>query len=132
VNPSDQDWLIWDGDCGFCRRLVEWFQRHDRQGRFRVVPYQECPSPPMTDRLREQAKHALQVVTSDGRQRSAGRAVLFALQEIGWHPRLARLGQLPPFVWLVELGYWVVARNRPFFSRFLSASGGGAVRCGKR
>jgi hypothetical protein len=86
----------------------------------------------MTDRLREQAKHALQVVTTDGHPLSAGKAVLFALQEIGWHPLLARLGQLPPFIWLVELGYWVVARNRPFFSRFLSASGGGTVRCGKR
>ena len=50
---------------------------------------------------------------------SAGRAVLFALEEIGWRPWLARLGRRRPFVWFVELGYWIVARNRPFFDRLI-------------
>jgi hypothetical protein len=73
----------------------------------------------MTPQLREQARRAIQVVTIDGHRLSAGRAILFVLEEIGWHPRLARLGRRRPFIWLIELGYWVVARFRPFFSRFL-------------
>lgn len=73
----------------------------------------------MTPRQIEQARRAIQVITADGRQLSAGRAVLFALEAIGWHPLLARIGQLPPFIWAVELGYWIVARNRPFFSQFM-------------
>jgi hypothetical protein len=72
----------------------------------------------MTPALREAARHAVQVVTFDGRRFEAGRAVLFILEEIGWHPRLARLAQRRPLIWLVELGYRIVARNRPFFGRF--------------
>jgi len=73
----------------------------------------------MTPRLREQARRAIQVVTSDGRRLAAGRAALFVLEEIGWHPRLARLCRHIPFIWVIELGYWLVARSRHFFGGFL-------------
>jgi hypothetical protein len=73
----------------------------------------------MTPALREQARKAVQVITVDGRQLSAGRAMLFVLEEIDWHPRAVRLAERRPFVWAVELGYWIVARNREFFDRFL-------------
>ena len=73
----------------------------------------------MTPQLHEQARRAVQVITSDGTQLSAGRAVLFVLEQIGWHPALARLGQRQPFVWLVELGYHLVARNRAFLDQRL-------------
>jgi predicted DCC family thiol-disulfide oxidoreductase YuxK len=58
------------------------------------------------------------VLTTDGQVLRAGRASLFVLGETG-HPWLARLLGLPPMVWLVELGYAIVARNRAFFSRLL-------------
>ena len=76
----------------------------------------------MTPALREQARKAVQVMTADGRQLSAGRAMLFVLEEIEWHPRAIRLAGRRPFVWAVEFGYWIVARNRSFFSRFLFRS----------
>jgi hypothetical protein len=77
----------------------------------------------MTPVLQEQAHRAVQVITTDGIQISAGRAVLFVLEQIGWHPTLARLGQRRPFVWFVELGYQIVARNRAFFDRVLFRAG---------
>jgi predicted DCC family thiol-disulfide oxidoreductase YuxK len=76
----------------------------------------------MTPALREQARKAVQVITADGRQLSAGRAILFALAEIEWHPWAVRLARWRPLVWAVELGYWIVARNRSFFGRFLFLS----------
>ena len=76
----------------------------------------------MTPALREQARSAVQVMTTDGRQLSAGRAILFVLEEIAWHPWAARLAGRRPFIWAVELGYWIVARNRAFFGRFLFRS----------
>jgi predicted DCC family thiol-disulfide oxidoreductase YuxK len=76
----------------------------------------------MTPALREQARNAVQVMTTDGRQLSAGRAVLFVLEEIGWHPSAVRLAGRRPFIWVVELGYWIVARNRSVFSRVLFRS----------
>ena len=76
----------------------------------------------MTPALREQARNAVQVMTADGRQLSAGRAILFALEEIEWRPSAVRLAARRPFIWAVELGYWIVARNRSFFGRFLFRS----------
>ena len=76
----------------------------------------------MTPSLRAQARKAVQVITTDGHQLSAGRAILFALEEIEWHPSVVRLAGRRPFIWVVEFGYWIVARNRPFFGRFLFRS----------
>jgi hypothetical protein len=72
----------------------------------------------MTPALYAACERAVHVVRSDGTVLRAGRATLFILEKIGWG-WAARLLLLPPFVWCVELGYALVARNRPFFSRFL-------------
>ena len=73
----------------------------------------------MTPALVEDARRAVQVITGDGRRLAGGRAGLFVLEEIGWHPVLARLGRHWPLVWLVDLGYRIVAGHRSFFARFL-------------
>ena len=73
----------------------------------------------MTPALRAKARKAVQVITAEGHQLSAGRAILFVLEEIEWHPSMVRLAGRRPFIWAVELGYWIVAHNRSFFGRFL-------------
>jgi hypothetical protein len=72
----------------------------------------------MTPELHAACAHAVHVATGEGKMLRAGRAVLFILAHTSWRP-LALFFGLPPFVWGVELLYWVVARNRPFFARFL-------------
>ena len=116
---TGETWLIWDGECGFCRRCVKWLRAHDGEQHFRITSYQTCPWPPMTPELYAQSKRAVQVVAPGGHRISGGRAVLFVLQTVGWHPLLVRIAGLPPFVWIVELGYRIVSRNRSFFSRLL-------------
>ena len=74
----------------------------------------------MTPELARACSRAVHVITRDGRTLRAGRATLFILRHLGrgWRwfgPVLA----VPPLVWLVELGYWIVARNRGLFSRLL-------------
>jgi hypothetical protein len=86
--------------------------------RLKVVPYQEAPSPPMTRDLREACARAIHVVRADGRVLRAGRACLHIFDRIGYR-LTARVCGLPPLVWAVELGYWIVASNRSFFARFL-------------
>src|SRR5262245_65198387 len=110
--------LLWDGKCGFCRRSIDWVRRHDRLGRFEIIPFQDAPSPPMTPELRDACKRAAHVITSEGRVLRAGRASMFVLRETG-HPLLGRIFAMPPLVWLVELGYIIVARNRSGFSWIL-------------
>ena len=88
------------------------------------MPFQEAPAPPhgpMTDELRRACERSIHVVTRDGEIYSAGAAAMFLFREIS--PRLWRfvprlLGRAP-WIWAVEIGYQIVARNRSFFARFI-------------
>ena len=112
--------VLWDGECGLCRRCVAWIDERDRDGLFETIPYQELPSPPMTPELEAACAEAVHVLTADGARLRAGRAVLFVGEQLGWR-RSSRLLRLPPMVWLVELAYRFVARNRRLVSRMLPA-----------
>lgn len=115
---GQQHWVLWDGDCGFCRRCVEWLTVRDARQVFHPVAYQAAPSPPMTPELFAGCAQAVHVVTSDGKVLRGGRAALFLLDQIGWG-WLARPLSLPPLVWAVEIAYRIVATHRQFFSRLL-------------
>jgi predicted DCC family thiol-disulfide oxidoreductase YuxK len=73
----------------------------------------------MTPELYRACQEAVHVITPAGRILRAGRASLFILQEVGYPRWLIRPLSWPPLVWLVELGYQLVAQNRSFFSKFL-------------
>jgi hypothetical protein len=72
----------------------------------------------MTPALLAACEDAVHVVTADGRTLRAGLACLFIIDQIGYH-RLALLCSLPPFLWLVELGYSFVSHTRGRIGRFL-------------
>lgn len=72
----------------------------------------------MTDALAARCARAVHVITPEGDVMRAGRATLYVLDRIGWHA-VARGASLPPFVWMVELGYWLVARHRGLAARVL-------------
>ena len=72
----------------------------------------------MTDHLRDACVKAMHVVAIDGKVYRGGRASLYILRHTGWG-WFARLLMVPPFVWSADLGYWIVARNRSFFAKFL-------------
>jgi len=109
--------ILWDGECAFCRRTAAWLLRHDQSKNLAATPYQQAPSPPMTPELAAACEKAVHVLKADGTILRAGRAALFLFEQTKWKP-VARLLGLPPLVWLVEIGYGIVARNRPFFARF--------------
>ena len=73
----------------------------------------------MTPQLKRACRRAVHVVTPDGRVLRAGRAALYLLGNSGWPGPLIQLLSLPPLVWAVEIGYRIVANNRPFFGGFM-------------
>lgn len=103
--------LLWDGDCNFCAR---WIARWKRlTGRHIVYcPYQKALAlfPEIAVSDLEQAVHLIQV---DGRVLRGAEAVLHCFQRV---PLLSVLPWLyrhcPPFAWLTEKTYAIVARNR--------------------
>jgi predicted DCC family thiol-disulfide oxidoreductase YuxK len=96
--------LIWDGQCGFCRRSMAVVARHDRQHVFAAETSQSLGMGRLP---------SVVVETADGRRLEAGRACLFVLSELG-HPSLARMLARRPLVWAVEAGYRLVARYRRY------------------
>jgi len=73
----------------------------------------------MTPELYEACKQAAHVIAVEGEIIKAGRAGMFLLEELGYPKWLVRPFTWPPLVWLTELGYWLIANNRMFFSRFM-------------
>lgn len=85
-----------------------------------LVPFQEAPSPPMTPALREACRRAMHVLTADGALLRAGGAALFVFERTTPPWRLfARIARFPPLRWGVEVGYFIVARNRMLFAKLL-------------
>lgn len=109
--------LLWDGECGFCQHMVEVLKRRDRNGVFKACKFQLCPSPPMHPDLYERCKSALYVVTESGMELRGAKAVLFLYELTGWG-FFAKLLGTPPFLWIIQLGYWLVARNRGLISKW--------------
>ena len=114
---SDQYWLFWDGECGFCRRAVDWARTRDRTDLLLPVPYQQAPDPPMHPKLSAACAHAVHILHPNGQIERAGRACLTVLQLIGCPSILVRFMRIPPLIWTLEIGYWLVARNRSLFSK---------------
>jgi predicted DCC family thiol-disulfide oxidoreductase YuxK len=114
---AERHLVLWDGECGFCGRCVEWAKRRDRRQRLLFVPYQRVPEPTLPANLRSDCARAVQAIRTDGSRLRAGRAAIFCLEQIGW--RWARILRFPPLVWLTELAYHIVARNRLLFSRLV-------------
>ena len=117
MSTTTAHYLLYDGDCDFCQQWADWLRTRDAgTRRFRIMPWQDAPSPPMTPLLQIQARRAVQLIASDGRHLQGGQAALFALRETGWHPTLVGLFEHRPFVWAVDFAYKIVAANRPSFA----------------
>lgn len=72
----------------------------------------------MTPELAAACVEAMHVLCRDGRVLKSGRAALYIFGGLGWR-RTAALFALPPLIWGVEFGYWIVSSNRLFFDRLL-------------
>lgn len=107
--------LIYDGDCGFCRKWMRWFQAHDPQKQMdymaRQSPEREARYPQLND-----AKYqgALQLILPTGEIRSGEMATATALQFISgthWH-LLGKFVTLPGIRQCAHIGYKLIAKNR--------------------
>lgn len=110
--------LVYDGDCGFCRRSIRWIQTHDRAERLEYLPRQSADRIaryPQLDATRYQ--NAIQLVCPDGTIRSGAAATATALTSLPdrrWQ-YLGRLLQLPGIRQCARLGYQWIANNRHRF-----------------
>ena len=111
--------VVFDGECGVCRRSVDLLRRWDTRGRLRCIPFQ---GPGVVDRYPEiderEFREAVQVVAPDGRRWSGADAVEKALERTPRGRRIAWLFKLPLARPIARRGYRWFARNRGRFGRF--------------
>lgn len=107
--------VLWDGECDFCRRSVEWIGRHDRAG---ALEFQANQDAEISPQLRAACQESVHVIQTNGEILKAGRAMLFCLRFTRWH-RLARIGEWPLILPFIEIGYAWVARHRGLVSRWI-------------
>jgi len=113
--PPARPTLLWDGDCGFCRRSAKLLQRQTGD----AVAYE--PYQTQLERFPEIGEDALayavHFVETDGTVHHSAEAVFRALSYAPGHEKWIRSYQkLLPFAGLSELAYRIVAGNRGFFS----------------
>ncbi|WP_321472246.1 DCC1-like thiol-disulfide oxidoreductase family protein [uncultured Paludibaculum sp.] len=102
--------LLWDGECGFCARCVEWLHRHSR------IPVAAQPVQSLLSELPEEvratASEQLLWITAEGEVLGGSRAIIAVLKATG-HPgegAVLRASQ-PVTRWV----YRFVARHRARF-----------------
>ncbi len=108
--------LLFDGDCGFCRRWVRRLQRWDRR---RAIDYVSAADrgavaglPPLSDTALDRA---MQLVTRDGRVYAGARALPILLPFLPGGRLLAPLMRVPGVQPLADRVYaWVAARRHRF------------------
>jgi predicted DCC family thiol-disulfide oxidoreductase YuxK len=116
VSEPERPLVVFDGDCGFCRRWIERW-RQTLGDRVDFLPYQEAASrfPAIPESAFRDAVH---LVEPDGRVTRGAEAVFRALAHAPgrrWPLRLYR--RLPGFAPISEACYRTVARHRTLFGR---------------
>jgi predicted DCC family thiol-disulfide oxidoreductase YuxK/uncharacterized membrane protein YphA (DoxX/SURF4 family) len=107
--------VIWDGDCGFCRRSVDHLRA--RAGdRIAFEPYQSAHDR-FPDIPREAFAAAVHLVETDGRVSRGAEAVYRALALVGARLPLLAHRWVPGFAAASEWGYRLVAANRSLAAR---------------
>src|SRR5262249_38420701 len=111
AQPPEKPLLIFDGDCGFCRRWVlRW--KSWTAGRVDYAPFQEV-GPRFPEISPEEFQRSVQFITPDGAVYDGAEAVFRSLAcapRGGW--MLAAYEAVPGFAPVAELAYRTIAAHR--------------------
>ena len=104
--------MLYDGDCGFCARSVQWILDHERDQAIRFAPLQG----PTAARLRQSYPRIPETIDSvvfvaDGRAHVRSKAILHAARHLRAPWRWAHAIRWVPGI-AFDLGYRLVAAMR--------------------
>ncbi len=95
-------WVLYDGDCGFCSRWLQFWQRTLAKHGFHSVPLQE---PWVAERLKvpaDQLLYDIRLLTRDGELASGADVYLQVTRRIWWARPFFTVFSLPGFNWLIH------------------------------
>lgn len=109
--------LLYDGECGFCHRVVRFVLARDRKGTFRFAALQSAVAARELTRFggRPQDLTTFYVIedygTAGATVHGRARAVWVVADALGWPWRAASLLRVLPAAW-TDAAYRLVARHR--------------------
>ncbi|MBI5868603.1 MAG: DUF393 domain-containing protein [candidate division Zixibacteria bacterium] len=113
--------VIWDGDCGLCRRAAGWVARHDRSGSIRLLPYQDLPPNTLSAEMDARCRRSMHVVDPNGTAIDGAAGIAVIVERLGWE-RVARFLRIRVVNSVAERCYQWLARHRNRISRILFRS----------
>jgi len=120
--------LLYDGQCPFCRREVEWLKRRDRRGK---LVAEDISSPNFHAEAcglsQAEVMAVMHGVLPDGRIVRRIEAIREAYRAVGLGWLVAPLSW-PVLDWLADRAYGVFARNRVALGRLFGRSCDGSCR----
>lgn len=129
VLQSSKAWLLYDRDCGFCKRWVERFRPYlERHGYAFTALQSDWVREHYSALSEEELLKAMRVLErprcrneGDGGQHidyAGGNALIHISRYIWWLWPVWLFGQVWPCSAMIRWVYRLVARNRMFFSKF--------------
>lgn len=119
---DNQDYLLFDGDCGVCTWASEFARRMDKKRRFVIEPYQSFSQTELGKFgiSYENCSRELQVITRRDRVHGGAFGVNYFLwQRILWRPFVILIYALPLILLFEVIGYKLIAANRHRLSAWL-------------
>ena len=109
---DDRPLIVFDGECGFCSRDIDYVLRHDSEGLFRFTPAQsELGTALMRHYGFRTDNYETSLLIDNGVAHARSDGVLLVLQRLGVVSRFAALLRIVPRP-LRDAVYDFVARNR--------------------
>lgn len=109
--------ILYDGQCGFCSRWVNYWLATLRQHGFEIGSLEEPWVVQKLEMPYEELVTDIRLLTAEGSLISGADVYLYVARRIWWAWPIYAVFSLPGFNWLIHRGYRWFARNRYWFSR---------------
>ena len=125
-NTKDQAWVLYDDDCGFCRRWVPyWKDTLERRG-FKIAPLQSPWVAEATDLPADELVDDLGMLLADGGYVQGADVYRHVMKRIWWAYPFYVLSVTPVLRSVFDWCYRTFARNRFRFSKACGLPSSGA------
>ena len=115
--PVPMGVVLYDGECGFCSRWVQYWKATLARHGFEIASLDEPWVAEKIAMTRAELLTDIRLLTTDGQLVSGADVYLYVTRQIWWAWLFYAIFSLPGFNWLIHTGYRRFARNRYFISR---------------
>lgn len=105
--------ILWDGDCGFCARSLDWVKRQKIEGEFLYLSFHDAAAAQWREKIGVgKLEKAMHVVDEEGKISAGADGFRVMLSQMPRWKWLAAIMALPGIRHLCRAGYRWVAANR--------------------